>query len=155
MPPERASQPRSVVWIDSERAVIVRWDGAPQVTRLESDVPRHRRGGSGGEHVTHDPVLRAMGQPTPERHRLEHLRQFLQQVADRIDPHDAVEMIGPGPVHEKLARLLKAADLRQGRSREVAAHAAGLLTEAQLIARVREEAGEAAPRVRARVGGAA
>lgn len=141
-------EPRTVVWIDAERAVVVLWDGAPHVTRLESEVPRHRRGGSGEEHVTHSPVLRTIGAPTPERHRLEHLRQFLKQVVERIDPRYPIEIVGHGPVYERLANLLKEADKRHGRTREVTADATSLLTEAQLVARVREAAGDAAPRGR-------
>src|SRR3972149_3087912 len=90
---------RTVVWIDSRRALLVRWGGAPHVVRLESEVPPRRRG---GEHVTHDAILRTMGAPDPDGHRSEHLRQFLQQVAARIDPRDAVEIVGHGPVHERL-----------------------------------------------------
>jgi len=136
---------RTVVWIDSRRALLVRWDGAPHVVRLESEVPPRRRG---GEHVTHDAILRTMGAPDPDRHRSEHLRQFLEQVAARIDPRDAVEIVGHGPVHERLADLVAEQDARHGRSREVTARPAKVLTEAQLIARVREIAGDPAPRGR-------
>lgn len=140
-----AVESRTVVWIDSRRALLVRWDGAPHVVRLESEVPPRRRG---GEHVTHDPILRTMGAPDPDGHRSEHLRRYLQQVAARIDPRDAVEIVGHGPVHERLADLVVEQDERHGRSREVTARPASVLTEAQLIARVREAAGDPAPRRR-------
>lgn len=136
---------RTVVWIDSRRALLVRWDGAPHVMRVESEVPPRRRG---GEHVTHDPILRTMGAPEPDGHRSEHLRQFLQQVAASIDPRDPVEIVGNGPVHEQLARLVVEHDGRHDRAREVTARPAEVLTEAQLIARVRESAGDPAPRGR-------
>ena len=136
---------RTVVWIDSRRALLVRWDGAPHIVRLESEVPPRRRG---GEHVTHDAILRTMGAPDPDGHRSEHLRQFLQQVAARIDPRDPIEIVGHGPVHERLADLVMEQDGRHGRSREVTARPAKVLTEAQLIARVREIAGDPAPRGR-------
>ena len=136
---------RTVVWIDSRRALLVRWDGAPHVVRLESEVPPRRRG---GEHVTHDAILRTMGAPEPDGHRSEHLRQFLQQVAARIDPRDPIEIVGHGPVHERLADLVVEQDGRHGRLREVTARPAKVLTEAQLIARVREIAGDPAPRGR-------
>ena len=138
---------RTVVWIDSRRALLVRWDGAPHIVRLESEVPPRRRG---GEHVTHDAILRTMGAPEPDGHRSEHLRQFLQQVAARIDPRDPIEIVGHGPVHERLADLVMEQDGRHGRSREVTARPAKVLTEAQLIARVREIAGDPAPRSRRR-----
>ncbi|MDH4333733.1 MAG: hypothetical protein OEW24_00465 [Chloroflexota bacterium] len=140
-----AVESRTVVWIDSRRALLVRWDGTPHVTRLESEVPPRRRG---GEHVTHDAILRTMGAPDPDGHRSEHLRQFLQQVAACIDPRDPVEIVGRGPVHKRLADLVVEQDGRHGRAREVTARPAKALTEAQLIARVREIAGDSAPRVR-------
>ena len=133
------TEPRTLIWIDAERAIIVRWDGAATVTRIESEVPRHRRLGG---HVSHDPDLRTIGSPTPERHRLEHLRRHLRQVADRLEPSDDVEVIGPGTVHERLAALLVAEDRHHGRGRGVLATPAGPLTEAQLIARVRTAAGD-------------
>ena len=138
-------EPRTLVWIDAERAVIVRWDGAASVTRIESEVPRHRRLGG---HVKHDADLRALGSPTPERHRLEHLRQHLRRVADHLEPTDAVEVIGPGTVHEHLAALIIEEDRHHGRGRSVAAVAAGRLTEAQLIARVRTAANDPPRRAR-------
>jgi hypothetical protein len=144
-PREPAPTPRTLIWIDAERAVIVRWDGAARIQRLESEVPRHGRAGG---HVAHDPTLRAMGSPTPERHRLEHLRQHLRQVADRLEPGDDLELIGPGTVHEHLATLIAGEDQMHGRERRVSTRPSARLSEAQLVARVRAAAGEAAPRGR-------
>src|SRR3990172_2452720 len=121
---------RTVVWIDSRRALLVRWDGAPHVTRLESEVPPRRRG---GEHVTHDAILRTMGAPEPDGHRSEHLRQFLHQVAARIDPRAPTEIAARGRVQGRPAALVMEQEGRQGRSREVTARPAKVLTEAQLI----------------------
>src|SRR3989304_857719 len=99
---------RTVVWIDSRRALLVRWDGGPHVVRLGSEGPPPRRRG----------------------------------------PRAAREIVGQGPVHERLADLVAEQDARHGRSREVTARPAKVLTEAQLIARVREIAGDPAPRGR-------
>ena len=146
------TEPRTLVWIDAERALIVRWDGSAMMTRIESEVPPHRRLGG---HVAHDPNLRAMGSPPPDRHRLEHLRQHLRIVADRLDVTDDVEVIGPGTVHEHLAALLRDEDRTHGRGREVVASPAGLLSEAQLVARVRTAAGDPPRRGRRPATGAA
>lgn len=146
------TEPRTLVWIDSERALIVRWDGRARVTRIESEVPPHRRLGG---HVSHDPELRAIGSPPPDRHRLEHLRQHLRRVADRLEPADDVEVIGPGTVHEHLASLLSEEDRHHGRMRVVEAAAAGLLSEPQLIARVRTAAGDPPRRGQRRPAGSA
>lgn len=144
--------PRTLVWIDAERAVIVRWDGSPTLTRIESEVPPHRRLGG---HVGRDPNLRAMGSPPPDRHRLEHLRQHLRNVADRLVGPDDVEVIGPGTVHEHLVALLREEDRTHGRNRAILAAPAGLLSEAQLVARVRTAAGDPPKRGRRPVTGAA
>jgi hypothetical protein len=146
------TEPRTLVWIDSERALIVRWDGSAKVTRVESEVPRHRRIGG---HVSHDPDLRTIGSPPPDRHRLEHLRQYLRQVADRLAPADTVEVIGPGTVHEHLASLLADEDRHHGRRRLVVVASATLLSEAQLIARVRTAAGDPPRRGRREAAGSA
>lgn len=146
------TEPRTLVWIDADRALIVRWDGSATVTRIESEVPRHRRLGG---HVTRHPDLRTIGSPPPDRHRLEHLRQYVRQVADRLEPADALEVIGPGTVHEHLAGLLIEEDRHHGRSRVVLAGAAGPLSEPQLIARVRTAAGDPPRRGRRRATGSA
>lgn len=146
------TEPRTLVWIDAERAIIVRWDGSPRLTRIESEVPTHRRMGG---HVGRDPILRAMGSPPPDRHRLEHLRQHLRTVADALVGTDDVEVIGPGTVHEHLAALLRERDLIHGGTRTVRASPAGLFSEAQLIARVRTAAGDPPKRGRRPVTGAA
>jgi hypothetical protein len=143
VPREPVARRHTLVWIDAARAVIVRWDGTARIQRLERDVPAHRRGGG---HVAHDPTLRARGSPPPDRHRLEHLRQHLRKVADRIDPGDDLELIGPGTVREQLASLLGDEDRAHGRRREVLTRRSARLTEAQLVARVREAVGDPAPR---------
>jgi len=131
--------------MDAERAVIVRWDGSATLTHVASQVPSHRRLGG---HVGHDANLRAMGSPPPDRHRLEHLRHHLRTVADRLPGTDDIEIIGPGTVHEQLAALLRDEDRIHGRERAVSASAAGLLSDPQLIARVRIAAGDAPRRGR-------
>lgn len=146
------TEPRTLVWIDAESAIIVRWTGSPRLTRIESEVPTHRRLGG---HVGRDPLLRAMGSPPPDRHRQEHMRHHLRTVADVLVVTDDVEVIGPGTVHEHLAALLRVEDRIHGRSRTVLASPAGLLTEAQLVARVRTSAGDPPKRGRRPVSGAA
>jgi hypothetical protein len=140
------------VWVDAAEAIIVRWDGAAGIEWLVSEVPSHRR--SGG-HVGHDPVLRAMGSPPSDRHRLEHLRQHLRQVAERIEPTDAVEVIGPGTVREHLAAIIAEEDRIHHRRREVATARSRRLSLPQLVARVRASAGASAPRVGHESAGAA
>ncbi len=134
---------RTLVWIDSRQAVIVRWDGAARFIRLESDVPAHRR--STG-HVAHNPMIRQGGgggrQEAGERHRLEHLHRFISQVEARLAPDDEIEILGPGTVRERLAHLVETNDRHRGRPHRVCTHPTGPLTEAQLVALLREAAGD-------------
>jgi hypothetical protein len=146
------TEPRTLVWIDAERAIIVRWDGSASLTRIESEVPSHRR--LGGQ-VTHDVNFRTIGSPPPDRHRQEHLRQYLRLVADALVVTDDVEVIGPGTVHEHLATLLREENRIHGRTRTVLASRTGLFSEPQLVARVRTAAGDPPRRGRRPAAGAA
>jgi len=143
--------PRTIVWIDAHEAVIVRWDGAAKFIRIPSAVPAHRR--STGR-VAHDPMTRHGGGGSPqeagERHRQEHLHQFIAQVEARLRNGDDIEIVGPGTVRERLARLVATNDQRRGRRRLVETRAAGPLTESKLVALVREAAGD--PPARGREG---
>jgi len=144
-----AHRQRTLVWIDTEQAVIVRWDGAAKFIRLESDVPAHRR--STG-HVAHEPLVRLGGggrrQEAGERHRLEHLHRFISEVEARLAPDDEIEILGPGTLRERLARLVETNDRRHGRMRHICSYPTGQLTDAQLVALVREAASESPHRGR-------
>ena len=144
-PPRR---PSTLVWIDSREAIIVRWlDGRARLERLESEVPAHRRATG---HVRHDPAVRHGGggtsQTAGEPHRLEHLNQFVGQVADRLQPGDDVLILGSGTVHERLAGQLARSDAHHRRHRRIACEASPRFTDRQLIARLRAFAGAATRR---------
>jgi hypothetical protein len=135
---------RTLVWIDAREAVIVRWlDARAQVERLSSDVPAHHR--STG-HVRHDPSVRHGGggpqQTAGEPNRLEHLGRFVEQIASRIPPDDDLLILGPGTVREHLERRVRDLDEHHQRSRAISAEATSRLTDRQLIARLRQFAGE-------------
>ena len=83
------------------------------------------------------------------------MRHHLRTVADVLVGTDDVEVIGPGTVHEHLATLLRGEDRVHGRTRTVTATPAGLLSEAQLVARVRTAAGDPPKRGRRPLSGAA
>ncbi|HJW21962.1 MAG TPA: hypothetical protein VJ506_06010 [Candidatus Limnocylindrales bacterium] len=144
---------RIVVWIDSREARIARRHGEViELERLASDVPPHS--GAGG-HVRHDPTMRHGGgagdpQSAAERRRIEHLEAFLAEVEARLPPDADIELVGPGTVHERLAREIRQADVRHRRERIVAHTRSGRITEPQLIARLRpvrvsETVGDQAP----------
>jgi hypothetical protein len=137
----------TLVWIDSEEAIIVRWEDRATVERVRSDVEgRHRSAG----HVRIDPSVRhGGGRASPdsmERARREHLRSFLEEVAEHVPPSDDVMVVGPGMVRERLERGIRAEDRRHGRRRHVHSAAAERLTEQELVAHVRLLAGDAPKR---------
>ena len=137
----------TVVWIDSEQAIVCRWSGeGATVDRIESEVPAHHRATG---HVRHAPDIPHSGgraQDGGEPHRLEHLRGFLAQVARVLPPNDLLEVVGPGTVHERLVSLVSDDDRVAGRSRQVRSAHADVMTERQLVARARELADSPAPR---------
>ncbi len=141
---QTAEAATTLVWIDSEEAIIVRWADRAAVERIRSDVPgRHRS----TPHVRVDPTIRHGGggatADVAERARRSHLRAFLEDVARHVPDIDDVTVVGPGIVRERLERNLRADDRRHGRRRHVHSSAAERLTEQELVARVRALAGDA------------
>ncbi|MEX1173414.1 MAG: hypothetical protein WEG56_12480 [Chloroflexota bacterium] len=139
--------PATLVWIDRDEALIVRWDGAATIERIASEVPPHRR--STG-HIRHDPTVRHGGGGVPtdrlERVQAARLAAFIREVAARIPPGDPVRIVGPGDVRQRLGRIIRAEDRRLERERAVDTQSAAPLTEPQLVAHVRELAGDPPPR---------
>ncbi len=129
-------RPVCLVWIDSRRAVVVRWhDDQAIVEHLESDVPAHR-------HSTGD-----MGPDAAlETQRLEHLARFVGEVAQRLPADDDVLLLGPGTVRHQLERHLRTADHGREHPRSIDSGASRPLTEPQLIARLRNAIGAQPPR---------
>jgi len=133
----------ALVWIDAREALIVRMQGdRGRIERVESEVPAHH-GATG--HVRHVPIVRHGGGGSPqsagEPHRLEHLNQFVGDIANRLAADDNLLVLGPGTVHERLARQLSEGDGCHGRHRDIACEASPPLTDRQLIARLRRFAG--------------
>ena len=128
----------TLVWIDSKQATVVHWsDGSAKVEHLASDVPVHRRSTGVGS---------CAPQPDAEGRRLEHLARFRESVASHIPADDDLVIVGPGTVHEQLARDLELTDKHARRTRLVACRTAAPMTERQLIAELRSEIGVPAPR---------
>ena len=147
--PTRHEGATTLVWIDSEEAIIVRWADRATVERVRSDVPGRRR------------TLRARpsGIP-PSRRRVGGgadgdgagaARGACAASWTRWPPgsrrEDDVTVVGPGVLRGRLERTLRAEDRHHGRHRLVHSAAAERLTEEELVAHVRALAGDAAPRV--------
>ncbi len=132
----------ALVWIDSERATILRWRGRVVTEEIVSDVPPHVRSTA---HVRHDPRVRhggsGRGQDDAERRRNEHLRSFLRAVADRLAEDDRIEILGTGTVSGRLAALLRTRTARRRSPPSVEAFHAMPLTSRQMAARLRQRLG--------------
>jgi hypothetical protein len=138
----------TLVWIDSEEAIIVRWADRATIERVRSDVEgRHRSTG----HVRVDPGVRHGGGGASaaalERARREHLRTFVDEVIAHVPEQDDVTVVGPGLVRQRLERGLRADDRRHSRHRLVHSATSDRLTEQALVAHVRELAGDAPRRL--------
>lgn len=139
--------PTTLIWIDTDEAIIVRWADRATVERLHSGVEgRHRSGGR----VRREGGLRhGGGGPDPEhleRARREHLRRFLEEVATHVPESGDVTVVGPGLVRHRLEAELRADDRRHHRARHVRSASADRQTEQELVARVRALAGDAPER---------
>jgi len=146
---EHPHRPLTLVWLDANEAILLgrecpAGDGAdpPGVRRVRSEVPPHHRATG---RVHHDPRVRSGGGADPDdlvERRREHLiGAYLREVARLVPPDDRVVIVGPGPVHVRLASEMRAEDLRHRRARPIEAAPAGPLTERQLRARWRELSG--------------
>jgi hypothetical protein len=130
----------TLVWIDTEEAIIVRWEDRATVERLHSDVEgRHRSSGNEGIGTSAEAMDHA---------RREHLRRFLDEVVEHVPSAGDVTVVGPGLVRERLERSLRADDRRHGRVRHVRSSASDRVTEQELVAHVRALAGDAPRRRR-------
>jgi hypothetical protein len=129
----------ALVWIDSDRASILRWRGRVVTDEVISDVPPHVRG---TRHVRRNPRVRhggsGLGQDDAERRRNEHLRTFLKAVAERLDSELRVEIIGPGVTGQHLAALLARRTTGRPLPTVATAEHSMPLTHRQLAARLRE-----------------
>lgn len=146
--PDLDPEGTGLVWMDADRATIVRWDGEPIVEHIESDVPPNRpTAGS----VRRGPARpsgggRVGGHGSEGRH-LEEMGRYLSELADKLADLDAVEVSGRGGAHEQLAELLERLARRSGESfRVTTRRTSSPPTDRQLMARLRELVGMDLPR---------
>jgi hypothetical protein len=143
---EHSHRSVTLVWLDADGAILLLDEGRagdgtdpPAIRRVRSQVPPHRRA-TGQAH--HDSRVRSGGGADPDdladRRREHLLAAYLREVAALVPAEDRVVILGPGPVHGRLAGELRAADARHRRMRPVEDMPAGALTERQLRARWRE-----------------
>lgn len=133
------TSPRATgVWISASSATMLRW--SPELTvrhRIDSAVPgRHR---STGRPPTED-------HPGGEGHHDEHMRTFFDDVARVLSIDDDLLLVGDGEVVEHFAARIRADDANHRRQRRIEIEKSGLITERQLLARIRTFAGASARR---------
>ena len=147
---EPVSDPDRVglVWVDINRAAVVRWDEEPIVEHLEGDVvPRRRAVGS----VRRGPGVpsgggRVPGHGTEARHERD-LQAFFADLAARLADLDVIEVIGRGLPHERFADLLNRLAARRQETPVVTTRAVTRRpSDAQLKARLRKLVGAELPR---------
>lgn len=135
--------PVTLVWIDARSALVATWErGATRMERISGDVPPHER--SVG-HMRIDPTVRHGGGQRQEKldhRRIDQERAYLDEVAGRLPVTGSIEVIGPGRLRLHLVHRVQPSDDRL----TVTTAPAGPLTEARLLARLRELAGQPAPR---------
>jgi hypothetical protein len=136
----------TLVWIDSEEAIIVRWTDRATAERVRSEIPgRHRP--EGNAMLAEATRIDGGARDAHERARRENLRRFVDEVACRVPDSDDVMVVGPGVLRGRLERVIRADDRHHGRTRLVHSAAAERLTEQELVARVRTLAGDRPQRV--------
>ncbi len=132
----------ALVWIDAEGARIVRWRDGVVESRIEAEIPIHERS---TYHVRHDPMVRrgggGRGADDAERHRIEHVRRFLDQVESALVGDDVIEVVGTAELGERLATQLQDHDHAHRRERPITVDHSMPLTPRQLAARLKERIG--------------
>ncbi|MGH2512634.1 MAG: hypothetical protein ACRDGQ_08110, partial [Candidatus Limnocylindrales bacterium] len=144
--PERVA----LVWMDSQQALVVRWDGEPVVERIESGVvPRRRAVGS----IRRGPARPDGGGSVPghgtEGRHLEEMDRYLGEVAGKLLGLDRLEVIGRGRAHEQFAEMFRDLEGRLGEEITITtATTSRRPSERQLMARLRKLAERELPRRR-------
>jgi hypothetical protein len=131
----------TLVWIDTDEAIIVRWADRATVERVLAEDGRGIAP-TGGTAVL---PRQAGASPTGAREasaRRDGLRSFLARVAMHVPDQDDVHVVGPGNLRSRLERCLREQDRAHGRRRMLHTAAADRLSEWELVTRVRDLAGD-------------
>jgi hypothetical protein len=142
--PERVA----VIWVDGDGAILATWQDEPIVERIASGVPPKRPPvGS----VRRGPARPADGGRVPghgtEGRHLDRMRAYLADLVMRAAAYSVVEIVGRGPVPDRLEASLRR--LAEARNEPVAVsvrRAARRPTERQMVARLRSLTGQGLPR---------
>ena len=146
--PEIDPQRVAFVWMDAEKAYIVRWRGEPVIEQIQSGVPPRRRAvGS----VRRGPARPSGGGSVPghgtEGRHEEHLDRFMATLGMTLADVQVIEVAGRGLPHERLATHLR--DLAKGSGDQTIVTTQTLSrrpSERQMVARFRKMIDRERPR---------
>lgn len=125
------------IWIDQEKAYLVRYDhsGEPSLEKCVSGVESQVRfAGEGKQGTRFGQAFVDDQEKKQRRQRMQRLR-FFRKVADAVERDDYLFLMGPGPAHERLHKLMLE---RSGFVQRIAAvEPADRLTRQKLLEKVR------------------
>ena len=126
------------VWISAGSARIVDWSLESTLRhRLDSGIPGRHRG-------TGHALTQHHGQSASRRD--EQMRAFFDRVVHALSLANDLLLVGDGEVVGHFAALVRADDLKHGRTRRIEVVQSGPVTERQLVALIRAFAGQPAGR---------
>lgn len=137
------------IWIDHRKAVIVFVSGGQiTATTVESDVGAHARYSGRAGYPTPDGPRAGGGEKKYEDRYGQHLDRYYDDVIKQLGQPESVLVFGPGEAKLQLkARLSRSKSLFE-RVEEI--ETTDKLTDAQIVARVKEHYGLGAKRSRSR-----
>jgi hypothetical protein len=133
------------IWIDHSKAVIVFISGGEVTTAtVESDVGGHARYSNLSGYPTPDGPRAGGGEKKYEERYGQHLDRYYDGVIERLGQPESLLIFGPGEAKLQLRERLSHAGLLVEHVAEV--ETTDKLTDPQIIAKVKEHYGLAAPR---------
>lgn len=125
------------VWVDHEGAVIVTLIGKDiRTARLLSEVERHTRLSGGSRSATIYGPQDVASESTHNRRFQNQLATYYEKLIGKLRDADELFIFGPGEAKKELKKALEKHKAYQGKT--VGIEAADKMTEAQIVAKVRQ-----------------
>lgn len=141
------------LWIDHSKAIAVELQGESiDVWRLESGIEAKHRSTGGVRSFMAFWHRSSLSSRRMEARRLEATKKFFQSLAKALGDCDELVLLGPSAMKGELGKYLDANKPRPDRIKGIIT-TDSRLSEAQLVAQVREFFGVAAPRHQAKLAG--
>ena len=132
------------VWIDRRQAVIVMLnDGTESIERIEADFEKRGRYTSDQQAVSENTPHMDLAEDKHERHAIEMVNHYYDAVATHLKNAGSLLIMGPGPAKVEFQKYLE----RHKFNVEIwGVESADNMSDAQIVAKVRQEIGERARR---------